>query len=164
MSEQMNIGPPQPVLIAMEFGSDLIAPRTRQDDVEIARRSFGAFNRTVAEGVDDYYELLAAEIEWIPITALLDGRTYRGPEGVRRWVNDIKRDWAVYEIRWKQGLDLGDGRVLAFGVWDCQGRRGGVQLSFDQATWLIELRGGKLIRLQTFADRSEALEAAGLRA
>jgi ketosteroid isomerase-like protein len=147
----------------MEFGSDLIAPRTCRDNVEIARRSFGAFNRTVAEGVDDYYELLDAEIEWIPITVLLDGRTYRGPEGVRRWVEEIKRDWAVYELRWKEGRDLGDGRVLAFGVWDCLGRRGGVELSFDHAAWLIELRDGKLIRLQTFADRSEALEAAGLR-
>jgi ketosteroid isomerase-like protein len=147
----------------MELGSDLIVPRTREENVEIARRSFAAFNRTVAEGVDDYYEFLDAEIEWIPITALLDGRTYRGPDGVRRWVDDIERDWAVYEIRWKEGLDLGDGRVLAFGVWDCLGRRGGVELSFDHATWLIELRDGKLIRLQTFADRSEALEAAGLR-
>lgn len=147
----------------MEFGTDVIAPRARQESVDIARRSFGAFNRTVAEGVDDYYELLDAEIEWVPITALLDGRTYRGRESVRRWVDDIKRDWAVYEIRWKEGLDLGDGRILAFGAWDCLGRRGGVHLSFDQAAWLIELRGGKLIRLQTFADRSEALEAAGPR-
>jgi RimJ/RimL family protein N-acetyltransferase len=45
---------------------------------------------------------------------------------------------------------------------DSLGRVGGVELSFDQAAWLIELRGGKLIRLQAFADRSEALEAAGL--
>jgi ketosteroid isomerase-like protein len=134
-----------------------------QENVEIARRSFDAFNRTVAEGADDYYELLDAEVEWIPITAHLDGRTYHGPEGVRQWVDDVKRDWAVYEIRWKEGRDLGDGRVLAFGIWDCLGRRGGVQLSFDQAAWLIELQGGKVIRFQTFADRSEALEAAGLR-
>jgi ketosteroid isomerase-like protein len=131
-----------------------------RDTVEIARRCFGAFNRTVAEGADDYYELLDADVEWIPITALLDGRTYRGPEGVREWVDDMKRDWAVYEISWTEVRDLGHGRVLAFGVWDCLGRRGGVQLSFDQAAWLIELRGGKMIRLQTFADRREALEAA----
>jgi ketosteroid isomerase-like protein len=135
----------------------------RLENVEIVRRSFDAFNRTIAEGVDDYYELLDAEVEWIPITALLDGRTYRGPAGVRRWVDDVKRHWAAYEIRWNEGRDLGDGRVLGFGVWDCLGRRGGVQLSFDQAAWLIELRGRKMIRLQTFADRSEALEAAGLR-
>ena len=133
-----------------------------EENVEIARRSFGALNRTLAEGADDFYGFLDAEIEWIPITTLLDGRTYRGPEGVRRWVEDMRRDWAVYEIKWKNGRDLGDGRVLTFGVWDCLGRRGGVQLTFDQAAWLIELRGGKMIRLQTFVDRAKALEAAGL--
>jgi len=119
-------------------------------------------NRALAEGADDFYEFLDAEVEWIPITTLLDGRTYRGPEGVRQWVDDMKRDWTVYEIKWKDGRDLGDGRVLAFGVWDCLGRRGGVQLTFDQAAWLIELRGGKMIRFQTFVDRAKALEAAGL--
>jgi len=191
----LNIGPPKPVLIAMDTrlqssngenrrrhagrdfhhgwsdsrleaevrGSDAIAACTRAENVEIARRGFGAFNRTVAEGVDDFYELLNADVEWTPITALLDGRTYRGPEGVREWVDEVERDWAVYEISWMEVRDLGGGRVLAFGVWDCLGRRGGVQLSFDQAAWLIELRGGKMSRLQTFADRNEALEAAGLR-
>jgi ketosteroid isomerase-like protein len=131
--------------------------------VEVARRSFAAFNRSAAEGTDDYYGFLDAEVEWIPITALLDGRTYRGPEGVRRWLVDVKRHWALYEARWDEVRDLGDGRVLAFGTWHARGRRGGVQLSFEQAAWLIDLRGGKLIRFQTFTDRRKALEAAGLR-
>ncbi len=146
--------------------SDAIALRPceeNDENVELAQRSFAAFNRTVAEGADDYYDLLDAEVEWIPITALLDGRSYRGPEAVRRWVGDLKRDWELYEIRWKQVRDLGDGRVLVFGFWHTRGRRGGVQLSFEQAAWLIDLRCGKLIRSETFTDRSKALEAAGLR-
>jgi ketosteroid isomerase-like protein len=134
------------------------------DNVEIARRSFAAFNRSFADGVEDYYELLDPDVDWIPITALLDGRRYRGPEGVRRWVEELRRDWQVFEIRWTEVRDLGEGRVLAFGFWDCLGRRAGVRMSFDQAAWLIELRGGKLARLQTFVDRTEAIAAAGLRA
>jgi ketosteroid isomerase-like protein len=134
------------------------------DNVEIARRSFAAFNRSVADGVEDYYEMLDPEIDWIPITALLDGRRYRGPEGVRQWVEEVRRDWHVFEIRWTEVRDLGDGRVLAFGIWDCLGRRAGVRMSFDQAAWLIELRRGRLARLQTFVDRAAALEAAGLQA
>ena len=133
--------------------SDAIALRPceeNDENVELAQRSFAAFNRTVAEGADDYYDLLDAEVEWIPITALLDGRSYRGPEAVRRWVGDLKRDWELYEIRWKQVRDLGDGRVLVFGVWHTRGRRGGVQLSFEQAAWLIDLRCGKLIRSETY--------------
>lgn len=140
----------------------MTAPCAQEEYVELARLSFAAFNRTVSEGADDYYELLDAEVEWIPITALLDGRTYRGPEDVRRWVDDMKRDWELYEIRWNEVRDLGGGHVLAFGTWHVRGRQGRVQLSFEQAAWLIQLRGGKLIRSETFSDRSKALEAAEL--
>lgn len=152
----LNIGPPKPVLPAMEN------PHPWSSHVEIARRSFAAFNRSVAEGADDFYEFLDAQIEWIPITALLDGRAYRGPEGVRRWVDDMKRHWELYEAKWEEVRDLGDGRVLAFGTWHARGRRGGVQLSFQQAAWLIDFRDGKLVRFQTFTDRRKALEAVGL--
>jgi hypothetical protein len=31
-----------------------------------------------------------------------------------------------------------------------------------QAAWLVQYRKGKVVRLQTFTDRKEALEAAGL--
>jgi ketosteroid isomerase-like protein len=137
-------------------------PRARQDSVEIARRCFAAFNRSFADGADDYYELLDPDVEWIPLTALLDGRAYRGPEGVRRWLEDVRQDWAVFEIGWNEVRDLGGGRVLAFGVWECQGRCAGVRVSFDQAAWLIDLRAGRMSRLETFVDRGEAIEAAGL--
>jgi len=153
----LNIGPQGLVVTAMEV------PEDRGQNLEIARRSFAAFNRNIAEGADVFYEFLDAGIEWIPITALLDGRSYHGPEGVCRWMDDLKRHWEFYEIRWNEGLDLAYGRVLAFGTWRARGRRGGVQLIVGQAAWLIHLRGGKLTRLQTFTDRSKALEAAGLR-
>jgi hypothetical protein len=36
-------------------------------------------------------------------------------------------------------------------------------LDFQQASWLFQIQGGKLVLLQTFTDRNKALEAAGLR-
>ena len=138
------------------------APGARAADVDIARRCFFRLNRSASEEPDDYDDLLDADVEWTPTTALLDGRTHRGIEAVREWVDNLRRDWRVYEIKWTEVRDLGAGRVLAFGRWDCIGRRDGVAFSYDQAAWLIELRGGKLIRLQSFGDRSEAVEAARL--
>jgi hypothetical protein len=35
-------------------------------------------------------------------------------------------------------------------------------LDIPQAAWLIQLRNGKVARLQTFTERRKALEAAGL--
>jgi ketosteroid isomerase-like protein len=134
-----------------------------QENVEISRRSFKAFSRTFTEGTDDLYALLDPDVEWIPINALLDGTTYRGHEGVRQWIEDVKRDWAVFEAKPEDFLDLGDDRVLVLGSWRARGRGGDELLDFPQAAWLEQVREGRIVRMQTFTERKEALEAAGLR-
>jgi ketosteroid isomerase-like protein len=132
-------------------------------NVEVARRSFAAFNRSIAEGSDAFCDMVACDIEWIPFTSYLDGRTYRGREALRRWMTEVMQTWEAYEARWTEARDLGDGRVLAFGTWHARGPHGGVQLRFDHAAWLVEVEGGQLVRLQTFTDRCEAVNVAGLR-
>jgi ketosteroid isomerase-like protein len=54
-----------------------------------------------------------------------------------------------------------DGRVLAFFVVTATGRDG-IQTSL-RAAGVYELEHGKIRRAQIFADRTEALEAVGLR-
>ena len=133
-----------------------------QENVEIARRGLEAFNRTFNEGTPDFYETLDPEVEWVAMSALLEGTRYHGHDGVRQWMKDMKRDWTTYETKPERFLDLGDDRVLALGTWRARGRGGDVPLDFPQAAWLLQYRKGKLIRLQTFTDREKALEAAGL--
>ena len=134
-----------------------------QENVEVVRRTIEAYNRTYAEGTPDLYDLLDPEVEWVPMSALLEGTRYHGHDGVRQWMEEMKRDWTSFEVRPERFLDLGDDRVLTLGVWRAQGRGGDVLLDFQQASWLFQVKGGRLVRLQTFTDRSEALEAAGLR-
>src|SRR5688500_3668608 len=95
-----------------------------QENVELARRAFEAFNRTFNEGTPDLYELLDPEIEWVPMSALLDGTRYHGHDGVREWMEDMKRDWTTYETKPEHFRDLGDDRVLALGTWHARGRGG----------------------------------------
>ena len=133
-----------------------------QENVELARRTFEAFNRTYAEGTDDLYALLDPDIEWIPVTGILEGRSYHGHEGVRQWIEDMKRDWEAFEPRPEDFRDLGDDRVLALGSWHARGRGGNVPLDFPQAAWLARYREGRLVRMQSFTERKKALEAAGL--
>ena len=99
-----------------------------QENVELARRTFEAFNRTYTEGTDDLYALLDPDIEWIPVTGILEGRSYHGHEGVRQWIEDMKRDWEAFEPRPVDFRDLGDDRVLALGSWHARGRGGNVPL------------------------------------
>jgi ketosteroid isomerase-like protein len=135
-----------------------------QENVELARRGFEAFNRTLAEGTADFFETpLDPDIEWVPVTSVLEGTTFRGPERIRKWIEDMKRDWTEYEARPEEFRDLGDDRVLVLGSWRARGRTGDVLLDFPQAAWLLRYRKGKLLRLETFTERKKALEAVGLR-
>jgi ketosteroid isomerase-like protein len=133
-----------------------------QENVEIVPRAFAAFNRTFTEGTLEFYEFIDPEVEWIPITALLEGTRYQGHDGVRQWIEDMKRDWEVFETHPKEFRDLGDDRVLVLGTWRAQGRGSAVELDFPRAAWVVRFRDGKIIRLQTFTDRELAFEAAGL--
>jgi len=134
-----------------------------QENVDTARRGVDEFNRAFTDASDDFFELLHDDVEWAPITTVLDGTTYRGRAAVRKWVEDLRRDWETYELLWDEVRDLDDDRVLALGSWHSVGRRSGVELHLQQAAWLVHVRNGKISGVQTFSDRNDAFEAAGLR-
>ena len=135
-----------------------------QENVEFVRQMFGAAGRAINHGaLDEFYGFLAPDVEWIPINAALEGTRYTGHEGVQQWIEDMKRDWDFFEARPEEIRNLGDDRFLALGTWRARGRSSGVELNSQPAAWLVELRGGKAVRMQTYTDRAKALEAAGLR-
>jgi uncharacterized protein len=130
-----------------------------QENVEVVERLAPAFNR---RDLSAFFELLDPDVEWVPLLAVLEGRVYRGHEEVRQWIEDLATDWEFFEVYYDELHDLGD-QVLALGGWRGRGRASGVELGDRPATWLLDLRGGKVARLRTFTDRAEAIEAVGLR-
>ncbi len=126
-----------------------------QRNVEIARAVHEAFNRRDLAAL---FELLDPEVEWIPILAALEGRVYRGHAGIRQWIEDLDTDWEYFETCPEEFRDLGD-RVLILGHWRARGRASRVELENQPGSWVVDLKGGKVIRQQTYTDRSEALEA-----
>jgi ketosteroid isomerase-like protein len=129
-----------------------------EENLEIPRRLIDAYNR---RDIPVFMALLHPDVEWIPIMAALEGRVYRGHDGVRRWLDDLAEDWEYFEPCLEEFHDLGD-RVLIFGRWRARGRASGVELENQPATWLYEIKDGKAVWMRTFTDRDEALEAAGL--
>jgi ketosteroid isomerase-like protein len=127
-------------------------------NVEIVRRLFDAFNR---RDIPAFLGTLDPDVEWIPIMAALEGRAYRGHEGVRRWIEDLANDWEYFEPRLEEFRDL-DNRVLIFGHWRARGRASGVELD-EPATWLYEIKDRKVVSMRTFTDRAEALRVAWLK-
>ena len=79
--------------------------------MEIVREGFDAFNR---RDIDRLVSLCAPDCEWLPFRAQLEGITYRGHEGVRRFVGDMDEDWSSFRI---DPVDLRewDERVVAIG-------------------------------------------------
>jgi ketosteroid isomerase-like protein len=118
-----------------------------------------AFNR---RDLTAFLDLLAPDVEWVPILAVLEGRVYRGHEEIRRWIEDLATDWDFFEVYYDELRDLGD-QVLALGGGRARGRVSGVELGDQPATWLMDVAEGKIARMQTYTDREEALAAAGLR-
>lgn len=127
-------------------------------NAELLRRWFEA---TARRDVAALLEIADPEIEYIPIMAALEGRVYRGHQGVRQWVDELFRDWDVFQPIGEEFREHGD-TLIAFGRWHARGRASGAQLERQPATWVVQFRDGKMTRLRTYTSRAEALEDLGL--
>jgi ketosteroid isomerase-like protein len=131
-----------------------------QENVEAVKRAAVAGNRRDVEAI---LEELDPEVEWHPgLPAVLGGEAtvYRGHEGVRKLWRDLYEAFAEVQIEYSEIRDLGD-RVLAIGRFNARGRESGAEVESPVA-YLVEERNGKAIRVRTYLDLREALQAAGL--
>jgi ketosteroid isomerase-like protein len=91
----------------------------------------------------------------------LTNATYRGHDGVRRWMAEIDDQFEDWHSSIDEFRDAPEERLLALGAIHLRGRASGVE--FDQPmAWLLTFAGGKVIELTTIPDHAQALEAAGL--
>ena len=126
------------------------------ENVEIARAAFDAWNRG---DLDAWVEAFDADAEFYPLRAQLEGRSYRGHDGVRRFIGELKEDWEEVRFEIEEMLDLGE-RGVGSGRFRARGRASGVELDVPLG-WIGEVRNGKIVYARFFSDPAEALEAAG---
>jgi ketosteroid isomerase-like protein len=129
-----------------------------RENVEVVRTFHRAFNERDRASLT---RLTRPDFEFVPILAVLEGRVYRGHPGLLEWIDELDQHWEIFELCPEEYHDLGDS-VLCFGTWRARGRTSGVQLDDQPGAWLLQLRDGLLARSETFTDRAQALEAAGL--
>ena len=66
-----------------------------QENVETARSLFLAFNsRDIAALLGN----LDTDVDWVPIMAVLEGRSYRGHEGVKQSIEHLDDYWELFEV------------------------------------------------------------------
>ena len=125
-------------------------------NVEIVRSILAAWE---LGDVDAMALLIAEDGELVPLRAQLEGTSYRGPEGLRRFWADLNADWEDLRLPIGEARALGD-RVLVIGRLIARGRTSGVELDVPIGQ-LWELRDGLVVRMKAFSDPDEALRAAG---
>jgi ketosteroid isomerase-like protein len=87
-------------------------------------------------------------------------RTYAGIEGFRKNWLDWLEPWASYRTSIDELIDAGDRVVL---LLRDRGRRADMDVEVELAgASVATIRDGKIARWEDYADRAEALEAAGV--
>ena len=131
-----------------------------QENVETLRRGLEAFSRADVEAA---LEVLDAEVEWYPaVQPMLGERTvYRGHQGVRDMFRNMDEVYLEFRIEDAEFRDLGD-RVVATCRIRARGKQSGAE-SDSPFGYLFDFRNGTVVRVRSFLDPKEALEAAGLR-
>jgi ketosteroid isomerase-like protein len=127
-----------------------------QENLEIVRRSFEAFQRG---GPDAMLDLFSDDV--ITYRADPDGATFDGKAGFRDAAADWTEDFSEWQVLPQEFTDLGE-RVLVRVLQIAQGRSSGVRVEEDY-WFLFELTGSKVSKLSFYSKHTEALEAAGLR-
>jgi ketosteroid isomerase-like protein len=128
-----------------------------QENVEIVRRWIDAFNRG---GVDAALPFLDPEIEWITTGIFVEPGTYRGHEGVLRYLGDVAAEFDDVHTEPEELIDAG-GRVVVPVRVSGRGRQSGAAVDLTM-TLVVSLRDGMIVHISNYPEKDEALEAAGM--
>jgi ketosteroid isomerase-like protein len=130
-----------------------------EENVEAFRRGVASFNERDFDALDD---LFTEDFEFIPYLAAVVEKTttYRGRDELRQYLEDAEAVWENFEVQVDEIRDLGD-RAVAFGEIRGRGRGSGLDTRVPLA-WVVGFHEGKMRRVQSYGDTSDALEAAGL--
>ncbi len=124
-------------------------------NVEIVRRAF-AYE---IYGVGDRAEAEAIFDPDVVINPTEEGPSY-GLDAIRDNIEHWKGAWEELEVTTEEFIDAGN-RVLVTAHHRGRGRGSGIEV--DTRFYLVySLRNGKVVRSDEYADRADALEAAGL--
>jgi ketosteroid isomerase-like protein len=129
-----------------------------QDNIELHRRAYEAFNARDIERFITYFD---PRIEWHSVMTVPGGAVYHGHEGVRRWLADLQDAWGdELMVQAEAYFDLAE-HTLSFAVMHGRGRQSGVEAAMPM-THLLRWRDGLGVYFKAYAGREEALSDLGV--
>src|SRR5262245_43012774 len=127
-----------------------------RENVEIVRELYSAFNARDAEAMT---ELTAPDVEWTP-DSRVGQRPIRGRENIIRFFMDQAEVFEEFRVQPERFWDLDD-KVLVFLRTTGRGAASGAGFDIRIGN-LWTLRDGLVVGGEGYANRDEALKAAGL--
>jgi ketosteroid isomerase-like protein len=125
-----------------------------QENVEIVRRGYEAYAR------GDLATMLGdIDPEMVTYREEPDGATFHGPEGFLRAIAEWVEDFEEFAATPEEMIDANDHQVLVRVHQRAVGAQSGAPIEAD--FWFVHtLRDAKVTRLDMFASKASALEAA----
>jgi ketosteroid isomerase-like protein len=146
----------QPVTAAEVQRRCRIIDRLSEQNLELARRAYDAWNRG---DVDAVLAVCHPEFEY-HASGIFPGldATYRGHEGFRKFERDFRATWESLSIDIERLEDHGD-QVAVLGTFEAHGRDG---MSVRRpAANVVTIRDGLAVRIDAYGEWDRALEAIG---
>jgi ketosteroid isomerase-like protein len=133
-----------------------------QENVKLVREVIEASQRGEMERVFDAYD---PDIEWrisaLPTRAPDSEPVYRGHEGVRAFWRAWAEAFETPSFDYEEFIDAGD-TVVSILSQRVRGRTSGIEQEWKSYGQNWTIRERKVVRVEFFLTRAEALEAAGL--
>ena len=129
-----------------------------RDNVDAARKALDAFNRRDRAV---WLALSDPEFENFPPRDWPESDPIRGYEAVWDFFVEAQDAWEEGPFEYAELIDAGNDKVVADVRREARGKASGASVAWSY--WqVVTFRNGKLLRMEWFANRAEALEAAGL--
>ena len=133
-----------------------------RENVEVLRRLYDQFERGDFWALGDAYD---PDVEWRwsrSGRALVGGTTYRGRSEVLGAMREWLRGWDWFRVSAEEFIDAGDSVVVVVRAdAKLKGGRGDVT---DNWADVYTLRDGKIVVMEAFDSRADAVRAAGVEA
>jgi uncharacterized protein len=126
-----------------------------QENVEIARQMYDAFNRG---DVDGCLSAISADVEWHEAATLFDRGVYRGHDGIRRLIAENMELWSNFRAEIEEIFDAGNDVVVALGHFTGEIGGIGVRIRFVHVG---EMHQSQLLRLREYEDAGMVRRALG---
>jgi ketosteroid isomerase-like protein len=127
-------------------------------NVEIVRQVYECVNQQRWDGMAELLDPNVAQ--YGTVGGLEEGSVVRGRSAITQMYESEADAWDRQRIEPERLIDAGD-RVVVFQREYQRGRSSGLELVVETAA-VVDLRDGRVVRIQGYMDRAAALKAAGL--